>query len=532
MLLALNNLLQQNQNKVRANTSTSDLVQMCLQKKCAFESPTGALVTWTETASTGRSPLNTFIVQNKESEKNIDWTSPTNLPIQFEIFESLWRDALKLLEQKQEIFVTDRVIGADAAYALPVKVVTDNPLASLFVHNMFRSVPKGIEKSVLAPKAFTLLVVPHDKVKNKAYPSDMALVMDFDRNVGLVFGSSYMGAVKKLLFTVMNFLTPEQGILPLHCSANEGPDQSSAVILGLSGTGKTTLSADPERKLIGDDEHAWSNAGVANFENGCYAKLINLRKNKEPEIFRITFEEKFSPNTVIIENAMMYPDGHFDVDDKRLTENSRVSYPLTALKNFKPEACSGHPKTILFLTADANGVLPPVAKLDEDQAMLWFLMGYTSKLAGTETGVTEPKSAFSRFFGGPFMPRNPEDYTRLLKEKIQKHQTQVFLINTGWSGGPYGVGARMDIALTRGIVNACLNGDLENVKYEENKLFHFSVPCSCPGVEAKMLNPMNTWADSKAYEARAKKLAQEFSDFFDKNFSHVGDELRRVCPGK
>jgi phosphoenolpyruvate carboxykinase (ATP) len=411
---------------------------------------------------------------------------------------------------------------------------------------MFRPIPQDADKSVFANDPFYLIALPYDKLDRTKYEgrlrklpdgktSDMAIVMDFDRRFGIVYGSAYGGSVKKLMFTVMNYLLPEKGILPLHCSANEGKNGDSALLLGLSGTGKTTLSADPERALLGDDEHGWNDNGIANFENGCYAKLINLKKEKEPEIFNAVFhEDHYLNHGVIIENCMMYPDGRFDVDDDRLTQNSRASYPLVYLSNIKPDSKSGHPKTILFLTADANSVLPPVAKLNPEQAMLWFLMGYTSKLAGTETGITEPVSTFSRFFGEPFMPRNPDVYAKMLGEKMQKHGTNVYLINTGWSGGPYGIGKRMDINITRRLVEAALKGELEDVEYKEDKLFHLSIPLSCPGVPSEILDPKNTWEDKEAYEKRAKKLAADFSNHFDKAYGNknIGHEIEKQCPGK
>ena len=352
---------------------------------------------------------------------------------------------------------------------------------------------------------------------------------------GIVYGSAYLGSVKKLMFTVMNFYLPDNNILPLHCSANEGPDGNTALLLGLSGTGKTTLSADPERALIGDDEHGWNDNGIANFENGVYAKLINLKKDKEPEIYNALFHKAdYLEHGAMMENAMMYPDGVIDLDDDRLTPNSRASFPLSFLSNIKESACGGHPSTIIFLTADANGVLPPVARLTKNQAMLWFLMGYTSKLAGTETGITEPVSTFSRFFGEPFMPRNPNDYIKLLGEKMEKHNVGVYLVNTGWSGGPYGTGSRMDINITRKIVSACLNGSLENVKYIEDKQFHLEIPETCPGVDPKMLVPINTWENQSAFKYRAEKLAEEFSHHFDAAYGlrNIPEEVRSQCPGK
>ena len=438
-------------------------------------------------------------------------------------------------------------LGADASYALPVKTITDKALTALFTDNMFRPVPPQIEESIFYSEPFTLIALPYDKLDRNKYKdklrtlangltTDMVIAMDFDRKIGLVYGSAYGGSVKKLMFTVMNYMLPAKGILPLHCSANEGKDGDSALLLGLSGTGKTTLSADPDTALLGDDEHGWNDNGIANFENGCYAKLINLKQDKEPEIFNAVFhEDNYLNHGSIIENCMMYPDGHFDVDDERLTPNSRASYPLEFLSNIKKSSVSlSHPKTILFLTADANSVLPPIAKLNPEQAMLWFLMGYTSKLAGTETGITEPVSTFSRFFGEPFMPRNPDVYAKLLGEKMKKHNTEVYLVNTGWSGGPYGVGKRMDIKLTRALVKAALNGTLSGVDYKEDALFHLNIPTSCAGVPSNILDPKNTWENKSAYDERAKKLADDFSSYFDKAYGKKGldEAIIRQCPGK
>jgi phosphoenolpyruvate carboxykinase (ATP) len=359
--------------------------------------------------------------------------------------------------------------------------------------------------------------------------------MDMDRRVGVIVGSAYCGSIKKMLFTVMNYLLPFEGILPLHCSANEGADGSSALLLGLSGTGKTTLSADASRALLGDDEHGWSDDGIANFEYGCYAKMIDIDPSKEPDIYdAVMHKDDYLKHGSIVENAMIYPDGHFDYYDDRFTPNSRASYLLSYLKNIKVSSVSGHPTTILFLTADAYGVIPPVSRLNPEQAMLWFLMGYTSKLAGTETGVTEPQATFSRFFGQPFMPSNPDVYATLLGEKMKAHDTKVYLVNTGWSGGAYGVGKRMDINLTRKMVNGALSGALNDVEYVYDPLFHVNIPKSCPGVPSEILFPKNTWADKAAYDKQAKMLADKFSAAFDKSYGdkHIDQSVVKVCPGK
>jgi phosphoenolpyruvate carboxykinase (ATP) len=542
---SLDELLKKHAN-VLANPDRKEMIRIAIETREAIPAACGALTTWTPPESTGRSPKDTYMVKRDESAHTIDWDSPNCIPMDPKTFDMLWEDALKVLGKKDTVMYTDRVIGADSNYALPIRTVTDKALAVLFTDNMFRSVPKDVSKSIYSDRGFVLLVLPYDKIDTARYKgrlrdlpggktSNMAITADFDRRLGIVYGSAYGGSVKKMMFTVMNYLLPGDGILPIHCSANEGENGDCALLLGLSGTGKTSLSADPGRALLGDDEHGWSDNGVANFENGCYAKLINLRPDKEPEIFNATFHDDDPlEHGAIVENCMMYPDGGFDVDDERLTPNSRGSYPLSYLTNIKTPPVSGHPKTILFLAADANGVLPPISRLDQAQAMLWFIMGYTSKLAGTETGVVEPTTTFSRFFGAPFMPRHPDDYASLLGKKMAEHGTQVYLVNTGWSGGPYGVGERMDITLTRALVEAALSGKLAKVKYEKDPLFHVEIPTSCPGVPSEVLFPKNTWADKKAFDERAKKLAKQFADQFDKVYGDKGldPKIAGACPGK
>lgn len=538
--------LLQGHPDVLLNPSRSEMIQEAVRRREVIPSANGALATWTPTESTGRSPKDTYIVRRPESEDNIDWDSPNNIPMEPETFDMIEDDAFRVLADKGRLYVTDRVLGADSSYALPVKVVSDWASTALFTDNMFRPVPTDLERSIFAKRPFTLLVVPYNKLDPARYAgrlrkmpngktSDMAVAIDVDRYRGIVFGSAYGGSVKKLMFSVMNYILPGEGILPLHCSANEGPNGDVALLLGLSGTGKTSLSADPRRALLGDDEHGWSDNGIANFENGCYAKLINLRPHKEPEIWNAVFHEaSLEEHGAIVENCMMYPWGTFDVDDERYTPNSRASYPLSFLSNIKTPPVGDHPRTILFLAADANGVLPPVARLTPDQAMLWFLMGYTSKLAGTETGIVDPVSTFSRFFGEPFMPRNPDVYATMLGERMKRHGSRVYLVNTGWSGGPFGVGARMDIDITRALVQAALCGDLDQVEYDSNHLFHIQVPRSCPGVPGEILNPRNTWEDKEAFDQRAAKLANDFCQHFDKAYGNKGIDTSVMfeCPGK
>lgn len=528
------------------NLERIEIIKEVVSNSEAMVSESGALATWTPVESTGRSPKDTVIVQHPGSEERIDWNSPNNIPVDKETFDMVWDDAIKIMNAKNKMYITDRVIGADPAYALPVKTITSEALTALFTDNMFRPVPHDIEKSVFHNNGFTLLTLPYNKLDRAKYEgrlrklpggktSNMIVAMDFDRRIGVIVGSAYLGSVKKLMFTVMNYYLPFENVLPLHCSANEGTNGDSALLLGLSGTGKTTLSADPSRALLGDDEHGWCKNGIANFENGCYAKMIDINPEKEPDIYdAVMHKDDHLSHGAIVENAMIYPDGTFDYDDDRFTPNSRASYPLTYLRNIKDCSTSGHPKTILFLTADAYGVLPPVSKLDKDQAMLWFLMGYTSKLAGTETGVTEPQATFSRFFGQPFMPANPDIYAEMLGDKMEKYNTNVYLINTGWSGGAYGTGQRIDLPLTRKMVNAALEGKLENAEYTFDELFHLNIPKEVPGVPPEMLTPKNTWADKHAYDETAKKLASEFSAAFDKSYGNknIKESIVKQCPGK
>ncbi|OFY46671.1 MAG: phosphoenolpyruvate carboxykinase (ATP) [Bacteroidetes bacterium GWF2_49_14] len=528
------------------NVARSEMIRASVEHREAMVTASGALATWTAPESTGRSPKDTYMVKRSISEANIDWNSPNNLPIDEDTFDLIFSDALEFLKGTDRLYETDRVIGADSKYALPVKVLTYRALHTLFIDNMFRPVPEDIRKSCYADDGFTLLALPYHKLDSEKYAgklrklpngktSDLIVAMDFDRKVGMVIGSAYMGSMKKMLFTVMNYLLPLKGILPLHCSANEGQNGDSALLLGLSGTGKTTLSADPTRALLGDDEHGWGEDGIANFEFGCYAKMIDINPKKEPDIYDAVMRKvDYLNHGSMVENAMIYPDGTFDFYDNRFTENSRASFPLSYLRNIKESSVAVHPSTILFLTADAYGVLPPVAKLTKEQAMLWFMMGYTSKLAGTETGITEPQVAFSRFFGAPFMPCNPDVYAGMLGKKLDQFKTRVFLINTGWSGGGYGVGKRIDLTLTRQMVNAALSGRLDSVDYIQDSLFHVHIPKSCPGVPSEMLNPVNTWTDTEAYKKAAEKLAKQFSDHFDKAYGNknLPADIVWECPGK
>jgi phosphoenolpyruvate carboxykinase (ATP) len=520
------------------------MIHWSVENKEAVISEFGALASWTSPESTGRSPQDTVIVKRPESEHTIDWDSSNNVPITEETFDMAMDDALQILSRKKELYITDRCLGADSSYSLPVRTISNAATTALFTDNMFRPIPEDIHRSVFADKPFTLVVVPTNKLICTRYEgrlrkmrqggaSNMIIGMDFDRNLGVIIGSAYGGSVKKLMFTVMNYKLPEHGILPLHCSATEGPNGDSALYLGLSGTGKTTLSADPGRALLGDDEHGWGDDGIANFENGCYAKFINISSEKEPEIYHaVMHKDDYLNHGVLVENAMIYPNGKFNFSDDRYTPNSRASYPLRYLSNIKESSISVHPKTILFLTADANGVIPPISKLTPEQAMFWFLMGYTSKLAGTETGIIEPQSTFSRFFGQPFMPRNPEVYYEMLGQKMKKHNTAVYLINTGWSGAPYGAGKRMDIDMTRIMVEAALNGDLNNVEYQQDRIFKVWIPKECPGVPSQVLDPQKQWTHKDSYAEWAHKLAHDFHVHFQKTYGkkNIDPKVQNECP--
>lgn len=525
------------------NPLQSLLIADALRFREAILTSNGSLATWSPAFATGRIPKDTYVVRH-EDDNSVDWTQSQNHPITPEVFDMLFQDALDLLSTKDRMTITDRVIGADARYALPVRTITDSALVGLFTYTMFRPVPADIGVSCFTDKGFTLLVLPRDCINVLKYHGvlreesgktvDHGIFMDFERGAGIVFGTQYLGAIKKTLFTVMNHLLPSVGVLPLHSSAVEDWRGGVHLFLGLSGTGKTTLSTGPGLTMIGDDEHLWTDNGVANMEYGCYAKLIDLSPQKEREIYGAVFGPvKENDSHPIIENAMVYPDGSVDVTDRRLTENSRAAYPLSSLSSIVPSAKGGHPSTIIFLTADACGVLPPIVKLPMQQAMLWFLLGYTSKLAGTETGVTTPQSTFSRFFGGAFMPRASADYLHLFQQMVGKHHPDIYLINTGWTGGAYGIGKRIDIAVTRRLADAALWGQLKDVPYREDPLFHLLVPRECPGVDPKMLDPRSTWSDPKKFDEAAASLAGEFSTTFDKLCTgDLHDALAAKCPGK
>lgn len=463
---------------------------------------------------TARSANDKFVVRHVDSENNV-WWGVYNRPFDQEKFELLYSRMLGFL-QGRDVFVQDVYAGADEAYRLPVRIVTELAWHSHFVRNMF-ILPHSLEEYKRFVPEFTIIAMPSFKGAPAVdgTNSETFICLSFERKLAIIGNSAYAGEIKKSVFTILNYLLPLEGVLPMHCSANVNPDDPNDVALffGLSGTGKTTLSADPKRRLIGDDEHGWSDDGVFNFEGGCYAKVIGLSESAEPEIYATT--KRFG---TILENVTYDPVTRLiDLDDDTVTENTRASYPLEFIANAVPEKKAGHPKNVILLTCDASGVMPPIARLTPDQALYQFISGYTSKIAGTEVGLgKEPEITFSACFGGPFMVHHPYKYAELLKRKIERYGVTCWLVNTGWVGGPYGVGKRISIKYTRALLNAALEGKLSNVEYKKDPIFGFEVPMTCPNVPDEVLDPSSSWHDRKEYDRRYKDLAMRFIQNFGK----------------
>jgi phosphoenolpyruvate carboxykinase (ATP) len=473
---------------------------------------------------TGRSPNDKFVVKESASEADVDW-GKVNQPYSPEHYQALLADVRAYLDKQEELFVQDLYCGADPAYRLSVRYVSPNAWHMAFVRNMFIR-PELTELPTFDPN-FTVLHAPEfqaDPAKHGTRTSTF-IVLNLSERTILIGGTRYAGELKKSMFTVMNYLLPKQGVLSMHCSANIGEQGDTALFFGLSGTGKTTLSADPRRGLIGDDEHGWSNEGVFNFEGGCYAKVINLSAESEPDIYQTT--QMFG---TILENVCLDPSTKQVLfDNQSITENTRASYPLHYIPNFVRGGRGGHPKNVVFLTADAFGVLPPIARLTPEQAMYYFLSGYTAKLAGTERGVTEPQATFSACFGAVFLVWHPTKYAEMLGELLKKHDSKVWLVNTGWSGGAYGVGKRMQLAHTRSMVHAVLSGSLDNIETRKDPIFGLSVPTSVEGVPQGVLDPRGTWPNGEEYDKQAKKLAEMFRKNFEK-FGHASDAIKSAGP--
>jgi phosphoenolpyruvate carboxykinase (ATP) len=506
-------------SKIFRNLTPDELVEYAVDRKEGEVNSTGSLSVNTG-KYTGRSPDDRFIVLDDVTRNTIDW-GIINHQFPTDKFTKIL-EKMKNFVNNKELFVFDGFVGADKETRLPIRVINDHAWQSLFGRQLFIR-PSKEELENHTPE-FTVMCINEFESKPEidGTRSNVFILIDLTRKIVLIGGTNYAGEMKKSMFGVMNFLLPERGIFPMHCSANIGKNQDTALFFGLSGTGKTTLSADPNRHLIGDDEHGWSDNGTFNFEGGCYAKCINLSQEAEPEIWNA-----IKPGAVL-ENVVLN-DGKPDYDDSALTENTRVAYPLDYIPGIVVPSVGGHPKIIIFLTADALGVLPPVSKLTKEGAMYHFMSGYTSKLAGTERGIKEPKSVFSECFGAPFMPRSAAVYAKLLGEKINKHNTTVYLINTGWSGGPYGIGARIKIKYSRAMITAALTGELDKVEYRHDELFNLDIPTKVDDVPPEILDPKNTWNDKNSYERSAKNLSKRFIENFEK-FKNVSPEIKNAGP--
>ena len=503
------------------NLAPAQLVEAALRRGEGTLSETGALVVKTG-KYTGRSPDDKFIVDTPAVHDEIAW-GKINVPIEKAKFDAIKAKILAYLQNK-EIFVFDGFAGADPKYTKRFRIINELASQNLFIHQLLiRPTDEQLDDYV---PDYTIYAAPGFKCipEVDGVHSEAAIIIDYEAHEVLICGTGYAGEIKKSVFSVMNYVLPKEGILSMHCSANIGDDGNSAVFFGLSGTGKTTLSADPNRKLIGDDEHGWSADGVFNIEGGCYAKCIALDPEHEPEIYGAI---KFG---ALMENVIVDETGKPDYFDGSLTENTRVGYPINYIPNAAIPGVGGQPKTVIFLTADAFGVIPPISKLDNDSAMYHFVSGYTSKLAGTERGITEPVTTFSTLFGAPFFPLNASVYAQMLGEKLKETGANVFLVNTGWCGGAAGTVPRMKLKYTRAMVTAALAGELDNVEYELDPIFNLNIPKSCPNVPAEILNPRNVWTDMDKYEASAKALAKKFQENFAKKYPDMPANITNAGP--
>ena len=508
--------------KIHHNLSVPSMIETAIHRKEGILSSTGALCVKTG-KFTGRSPDDRYIVDDDTTHNIIDW-GKTNNPISEEKFEKIYCRMKKSIEGKQ-FFIFDGFVGADPETRLSVRGITDKAWHSLFATQIF--IRPTIEELGKFEPEFTLLSLNDFRAipELEGTRTETFIIINFKKKIILIGSTSYAGEIKKAMFSVMNYILPSKRVFPMHCSANVGKESAdTALFFGLSGTGKTTLSADPERRLVGDDEHGWSDNGIFNFEGGCYAKCINLKKEKEPQIWRAIRFGSVMENVIIDENNR-----EPDFADGSLTENTRVVYPIDFIPNAIIPSLADHPKVIIFLTADAFGVMPPIAKLTNEGAMYHFMSGYTSKLAGTERGITEPKETFSQCFGAPFMPLHAKIYAKMLGQKISEHNTKVYLINTGWSGGPYGIGKRMNLKHTRAMVRAAINNDLEKTPFQHTEIFNLDIPTACPNVPSKVLNPRNTWSSKDKYDESAKRLAELFIRNYEK-FGNVPLRIRNAGP--
>ncbi|MGL4395053.1 MAG: phosphoenolpyruvate carboxykinase [Hyphomicrobium sp.] len=509
--------------KIRRNVLPADLVEIAIRRGEGRLASTGAFVVETG-QHTGRSAEDKYVVRDSATEDAIWWDNSKAMTE--EQFDRLLADFISFAKHK-ELFVQDLYAGADPKHRLNTRIVSEYAWHSLFIRHLLRR-PEAGELESFVPE-FTVVDLPSFRAAPLYHGTrtETVIACNFTKRIVLIGGTSYAGEIKKSVFSYLNYALPAKGVMPMHCSANVGDDDTSAVFFGLSGTGKTTLSADPKRTLLGDDEHGWSDNGIFNFEGGCYAKTIRLSKSAEPEIWDAS--NRFA---TVLENVVLSPtDRTPDFDDNRLAENSRSAYPLDAIPNASATGCATHPKNIVMLTADAFGVLPPIAKLTPSQAMYHFLSGFTAKVAGTEKGMgAEPKPTFSTCFGAPFMPRHPSVYGNLLRDLIAKHDVDCWLVNTGWTGGKFGEGTRMPIKVTRALLNAALSGELKNQTMRVDPIFGFKVPVQLAGVDPKLMTPRDTWADPVAYDAAAAKLADMFTKNFAKFEAYVDAEVVRAGP--
>jgi phosphoenolpyruvate carboxykinase (ATP) len=505
---------------VHWNPTTSQLYNVALERGDGRIAEGGPLAVDTG-KHTGRSPKDKFVVREPGSEDRI-WWGDVNAEISEEHFEGLREKVTAEIGGGDDLYVVDAFAGADPKQRVAVRVVTNHPYHALFARTMFID-PDEEELREFEPQALVLHApgLESDPAADGTRTGTF-VVLHPSRQEVLIGGTFYAGEIKKSIFTLMNDRLPLEGIFPMHCSANVGEDDDVAIFFGLSGTGKTTLSADPERSLIGDDEHGWGHDGVFNFEGGCYAKVIRLSPEAEPEIYKTT--HTFG---TILENVVLNDRGVVDLHDFSKTENTRAAYKLEQIANALPAKRAGHPQSVLFLTADAFGILPPIARLTRDQAMYWFLSGFTAKLAGTEIGVKEPQPTFSACFGAPFLPQHPVVYARLLAKRLDEHGAKVWLVNTGWTGGPFGEGSRMPIKATRALLRAALSAELDDVDYRTDELFGFEVPVEVPEVDSSLLDPRSTWADGEAYDAKARELA----DMFKSNFTQFNADDNILAGG-
>jgi len=506
------------------NQGPENLYEHTIQQKLGIVGKGGALVVETG-QHTGRSANDKFMVDEPSSHDDI-WWGKVNKPISEENFDKIHAKILDYYKER-DLYVQDLWGGADPDYRLAVRAISPSPWHSLFIQNLLITA-KPEELGGFAPE-FTILHAPELLVdpETDGTRSETVITINVEKRIVLIAGTSYAGEMKKSVFSILNYLLPAKGVMPMHCSANIGKDGDTAIFFGLSGTGKTTLSADPERTLIGDDEHGWSDTSVFNFEGGCYAKVIKLSEEAEPEIYATT--RMFG---TVLENVVYDPDTReLDLDDNSKAENTRAAYPITSIPNTSETGMGGHPKNIIMLTADAFGIMPPIARLTPEQAMYHFLSGYTAKVAGTEKGLgNEPQATFSTCFGAPFMPRHPSVYGNLLKDKIAKHGVTCWLVNTGWTGGVYGIGNRMPIKYTRALLHGALDGSLNDVEFRVDPNFGFEVPVSCPGVDAAVLDPRGTWADAGEYDAKAAHLVKLFRENFVEFEEHVDDAVIKAGP--